>query len=67
MEGLGTSLAFPDSSCCMANSAFCWDFEDTHGFCYVDNLRDNLVCLDDLQFASLASNAQSLAFAYVAE
>ncbi len=38
-----------------------------HNLCNIDYLRDNLVGLDYLQSGSLVANAQTFAFAYIAE
>ena len=67
MQGLRSAFAFSDGSLGVADRTFGWNLEDAHRFCYIDYLRDNLVCLDYLQFASLAADAQPFAFAYVAE
>lgn len=51
----------------MANRTFVGNDKTPHNLCNIDYLRDNLIGLDDLQSGSLVTNAQTLAFAYIAE
>ena len=67
MESLGAALTLAHYSCRMADRTFVGNDKTTHNLCNIDYLRDNLIGLDDLQSGSLVANAQTLAFAYIAE
>ena len=67
MESLRAALTLAHYGWRMANRTFVGNDKTPHNLCNIDYLRDNLIGLDDLQSGSLVANAQTLAFAYIAE
>ena len=63
----GAALTLAHYGWRMANRTFVGNDKTPHNLCNIDYLRDNLIGLDDLQSGSLVTNAQTLAFAYIAE
>ena len=67
MQRLRATLAFDDVGWSVAHRTSLWYLQDADALCYLDDFRNNLVGLDDLQLGALSTDAQSLTLADVAE